>query len=756
MDVDAAVPRTPSASSLSFEEHNEGPDTADDPFGSRTATVSPTLLVDPWQTLTQLPFFPYDCRLAGYTLPPKPDTLCASCWEGPFGAHAAWLFDVPDGCQHSSPPESALKSYSYRISQGGLKSNADMDCVWCEEVKAPFQAAKWEPVNVDIEMGLFFDDGAPPSGMHMIRVTAYAGSKTERYAYKLNDDHPAARHIKTHAPILNVGSTRAFQSARELMQNCEQNHERCREIVIPAEETTLPKRLINCTDPERPRLVESPEGECGQYVALSYVWGGDQPFKTTLSNVRKYERGLELALLPQTIQQAIRVTRELGFELLWVDSLCIVQDSENEKQHEIGRMHYIYRYAALTIVAASANGAREGFLQDRHPWQPSSSFYTLSVPVLSPQAHATAAPRMGTLTLYNDFELPSHKETYEQPINQRAWCFQEQLMSPRSLIFSHNVLFRCQTATHSIGTSFYNWAGELRLPDALLLHTPSPPKHDTSDWHYIHGIWQQLVLEYTLRSMSDPSDKLVACGAIAEAFHRVLDSDYLAGLWRHSLFTDLSWFVPMTSTPRRRPAAFRAPSWSWAAVDSDVVFPEHQSLYEYDIAEVIRCDVTLKEASLPFGQVSGGSLVLRAQLLRLRLTNIHACDLQFNPTEQAFRNRPSNHAEDAAAESGQLWFDVEWGPLYDSYDYSGDELLWAIPLARHNVYNDPSYDQLDGLIVAQVDPAANEPSVEGSKTLYRRIGWFECLECPGKADTQRLLIQPLRNKEAPLQEIEII
>ncbi|KAH9853355.1 heterokaryon incompatibility protein-domain-containing protein [Lenzites betulinus] len=558
-------------------------------------------------------------------------------------------------------------------------------------------------------------------------------------------DHPSAPYTKVHAPIIDVGSTESLALARCILRSCENEHERCRNIIISREEAVLPTRLIDCTDPNHPRLVKSSKGQHSQYVTLSYVWGGDQPHKTTRSNLSQYERGLDLALLPQTIRDAIRVTHEFGFKLLWVDSLCIVQDSEDEKQFEIGRMQHIYRYASLTVVAASAQSAADGFLYDRQPLSLRSG---ISLPILSPQTQRTAEPQIHTLTLFSEYGLPSGVEYRREPISKRAWCLQEHLMSPRSLLFTSKTLqFRCQTATHSIGTSFYNWTSEDRLPDALFLQTPFSSKHDTGDWHTIHNVWNNIVLEYTRRSMTDPSDKLVACAAIAEAFHRVLDSDYLAGLWRHSLLTDLVWYVRGTQP---RPAAYRAPSWSWAAVDDELEMINFS--HETAFAEVVRCDVSLKEDSIPFGEVTGGSLVLRAQLLRLRLTERDASELQFDPGEQSLRNHRVDDEDDAATYSirGQ---DVSWMAWYDFAIDSGDdsdEPSWAIPLGCTYTH------MLDGLIVARAQPAASGPNSADSKTLYRRIGCFKSLRCKDTTEHERLLVRPYKNKEVPLQEIEII
>lgn len=71
-------------------------------------------------------------------------------------------------------------------------------------------------------------------------------------------------------------------------------------------------------------------GQRGRYLTLSYVWGGDQAHKTTSSNITTYEGGIDPTLIPLTIRDAIFVTNALGFRWLWVDSLCIIQDSDQD------------------------------------------------------------------------------------------------------------------------------------------------------------------------------------------------------------------------------------------------------------------------------------------------------------------------------------------------------------------------------------------------------------------------------------------
>ncbi|KAF2809423.1 HET-domain-containing protein, partial [Mytilinidion resinicola] len=100
------------------------------------------------------------------------------------------------------------------------------------------------------------------------------------------------------------------------------------------------------------------------YLTLSYVWGNASPFE--LKSVNVDELGTPGALktlweqIPRTIQDAIRFTSKLRKRWLWVDSMCIIQDSDDDKSLYIPHMHVVYDRALLTIVAATGDSADAG------------------------------------------------------------------------------------------------------------------------------------------------------------------------------------------------------------------------------------------------------------------------------------------------------------------------------------------------------------------------------------------------------------
>ncbi len=85
------------------------------------------------------------------------------------------------------------------------------------------------------------------------------------------------------------------------------------------------------------------------WVALSYVWGHAK----SSPNLKSTELGLPLGELPVTVKDAIKVTKLLKYQYLWIDRYCIDQEDEASRQNQLNKMDAIYRGADLTIIAAA-------------------------------------------------------------------------------------------------------------------------------------------------------------------------------------------------------------------------------------------------------------------------------------------------------------------------------------------------------------------------------------------------------------------
>jgi Heterokaryon incompatibility protein (HET) len=378
----------------------------------------------------------------------------------------------------------------------------------------------------------------------------------------------------------------------------------------------LPTRVIDVTY-ENPRLVES-QGETSQYVALSHCWGKSKTVVTNTCTLSSRKKGIEFYSLPKTFQDAIIVTRRLGYRYLWIDSLCIVQDSHSDWQREAAMMGDYYGGAHLTISATSADGDHVGFLNARTLDTSNPVGLMLNLPngeigtifvVLRP-ANAVAS------AFYRDVE--------QSPTNTRAWILQERALSPRILHYGNEQMFwECRSFELSEDGSIHSrgLSGPQRGFGAKLwMLTDSDHGLKTDDARHENMIryeWQTLVEAYAKRKLTRPSDKLPAISGLAHRAPAVFRSKYCAGLWESGVRRSLDWVVSNPSEPLEE---YRAPSWSWAAVDSKVSFTDERSLNEKTpVFAVEKVDVELLSED-EYGQIKSASLTVRGYLLSLNST----------------------------------------------------------------------------------------------------------------------------------------
>lgn len=119
----------------------------------------------------------------------------------------------------------------------------------------------------------------------------------------------------------NSHSDECLTLAKTWLDDCLHEHSQCMSHIIPI----LPRRVIDVKSGGL-RLSVPRDGTRGHWIALGHCWGTGNPFKTTLNKIESYERGIEWEELPKTFKDAVLVTRALGIQYLWIDSLCIIQD----------------------------------------------------------------------------------------------------------------------------------------------------------------------------------------------------------------------------------------------------------------------------------------------------------------------------------------------------------------------------------------------------------------------------------------------
>jgi hypothetical protein len=284
-----------------------------------------------------------------------------------------------------------------------------------------------------------------------------------------------------------------------------------------------------------------------KYCALSYVWGGVVQPSLTSYNTFEPQNSLKALDLPRTILDAMALCREIGCQFLWVDSLCIVQDSEDDKHSQIRSMANVYSQSFLAIIAAAGDDANAGLPLYSNPRRNSNLSYLVRrsskgsfVATLSPQIAA--------------------QEIAKSSWASRGWTLQEYALSRRVLFFTGSYTFlRCEKGLRceDFGLGFSNCFEEdlkwdLPLP-RFYRRTSDPDRHYSSTF-------SQLLAQFVRRSLRYDEDILAAFTGILTRMEDSIGT-HIWGLPSKEFGAALQWTtnLPFPSTER---VGF--PSWSWA------------------------------------------------------------------------------------------------------------------------------------------------------------------------------------------------
>src|SRR5690606_33344547 len=160
------------------------------------------------------------------------------------------------------------------------------------------------------------------------------------------------------------------------LATCIDTHEACKRART-SHNRPLPKRVIYVgpednagiqllvTETDIPGLGS---GEPPVYLALSHCWGGSVHLDTRKATVAQRRANITWESLPPTFKDAVTVTRRLGFEYVWIDSLCIIQDDEKDWVNEAAKMASIYEGATIVLAATSSVDGEGGCLFPRQPF----------------------------------------------------------------------------------------------------------------------------------------------------------------------------------------------------------------------------------------------------------------------------------------------------------------------------------------------------------------------------------------------------
>jgi hypothetical protein len=226
----------------------------------------------------------------------------------------------------------------------------------------------------------------------------------------------------------NTGSDKAVERVREWLQDCAENHSCCPSLPLPIE---LPTRVLKIEGPRKGRLYVIAD-EIAPYLCPSHCWGKSPVIKTTLASLDSHQAGMVWDELSKTFQHAIDFTYRLDYTYLWIDSLCVIQDSENDWRYEASNMASIYENACVTLCASNSADSSEGCYATVPSVYQSKRWSFMDANPNDFEIHIPMSLRHSSVTIRDDPNLSG----IMLPLLSRVWSLQERILSPRTVDFS--------------------------------------------------------------------------------------------------------------------------------------------------------------------------------------------------------------------------------------------------------------------------------------------------------------------------------
>ncbi|KFY29082.1 hypothetical protein V493_02567 [Pseudogymnoascus sp. VKM F-4281 (FW-2241)] len=471
------------------------------------------------------------------------------------------------------------------------------------------------PSDIVYEEEIYVREGSPPSIALRVDpdnlVLGWNSGNEIKSLIQLFPEAEIAPFFNHGEVSANTSSDTSWSVVANWLDECAKSHKACN--VLTAMAPSLPSRIIELGSGAPRLVVVKDDIPILPYATMSHCWGSHMPLRLISSNIAELQKQIPMSQLSKSFKDAFLITQRLGLNYIWIDSLCIVQDSAADWERESASMSEVYSNSYCTIAAAHAADGTYGCFIERSP--------DLVKPL---KVNLNWGPNPGTY--YAVQWLYWRMNVMETPLNRRAWVCQERYLAPRNLYFGATQLYweccgRVASETFPLGLP-NRLDGPSKSLDPIIdgarrrkgLGLSEAPDLDA------FSLWDLIISNYSKGELTYSTDKLVALSGLAARMQKHTQSQYLAGMWRKHLAYQLLWnsssiqWVVSTS----RPINYTAPSWSWASMHGhieDACVVRHADDREI-VLEILDVGVDIESDKNPFGQVRGGFLRLRCSLAK--------------------------------------------------------------------------------------------------------------------------------------------
>ncbi|OAP56326.1 hypothetical protein AYL99_09505 [Fonsecaea erecta] len=544
---------------------------------------------------------------------------------------------------------------------------------------------------------------------------------------------PSSQNFPPENPVL----------AAHWLRTCLETHSDCN-VKSQSNPYWRPSRLIEVQYENRQlsaRLqVDEKAKQASGYLTLSHRWGSQTVLQLRNDTLVAFQTSLPMAEVSPTFRDAMMVTISLGYRFLWIDSLCIIQDSPSDWNEQSMLMDRVYSCSSLNIAATVVND--EGS---------SGCFFQRNAQAVVPPLINLVFRLKGTIveqdiSCYYFRSYPPWKKTLQSSeLLNRAWVFQERFLSPRMLYFDRRQLYwECRQLSAS-EVAPWGLPGKSMIPlkqeqdqwDIRNLITrplaDSQPRYvldDSQTPSPVPANWARMVEMYSAAGLTVKSDKVVALAGVVKAIKSLTRDGYYAGLWHDTMLCGLSWYLdhhcrPSEIAPYRRSATYRAPSWSWMSMDgaismSHTTYPLDARLGRYTLATIRGVDVhTVDEDGN--GNIIDGSITIEGHLAECELKAQQLAKSSF-PTV-ILLPRSHEHTTDCEPPwciSCIIGCKVHFDDGLDTIDCYAS--VYILPLFREVDYGDRRTSLAEGFLAKETVVGLVLTRQQGGK--FARVGCF--------------------------------